>query len=654
MAVQFKVPAPPKRSVETIDVFHGADFTNSPAAISIDKSPNCKNMIRSAPGKVRKSMGWQTVKTVADSPAVNGFFEWSSIDTSALYKTDVYHVGTKLFKGEWDDANKEFHTWTEINPVPTKGSISNARSHSWEQDKLLFIIDGTTYLAVRNTGVALEYFAVDKYEGAYIPTVTISKEPNGGGTPYEDLNLVQSGFIEQFLGTAGTVEYQLSFTNLDASSGNYKKVKAEILQSDGTWETVWEGSGLTVNRETGVVTFANAPGASPIAGEDNVKITAYRTVSGYASRINKCTIGITYGGIGGKERLFLSGNPDYPNYDWYSEPYDYTYFKDTSYSRLGNDASDIMGYAVIANKLVTFKDEKDREQNAIVRTPSTDSDNKEIFVITNALQGIGVVAKESFGYLAHEPLFLTSQGVYSITTQDITGEKYMQLRSFFLNGKLLKEADLSKAVAFCYNNYYILAINGVFYILDGLQALQTDKSAPYSTRQYVGFYRTNVPARVVWENEGALWFGTADGKIRRFHTDEKNQKSYNDDNELIECVWETPDIDGELFYKNKTLRYLATRVEAAIATSVKIYGMERGLWNLIKVDTTFARYFSYANVVYSKFTYSCNKTQKTSRTKARIKKVDKFRLRFVNDAVNEPFSLFNIGMEYVEKGYFKG
>lgn len=43
-----------------------------------------------------------------------------------------------------------------------------------------------------------------------------------------------------------------------------------------------EGTDFTVNRETGAVTFLTVPGKSPLNGEDNVKITAYRTVEGYA------------------------------------------------------------------------------------------------------------------------------------------------------------------------------------------------------------------------------------------------------------------------------------------------------------------------------------------------------------------------------------
>ena len=61
MAVSFRVPSQPKKSIVSIDTFLGADFTNSPAGADDNKSPNLVNMIRDVPGKLRKCMGYETV-----------------------------------------------------------------------------------------------------------------------------------------------------------------------------------------------------------------------------------------------------------------------------------------------------------------------------------------------------------------------------------------------------------------------------------------------------------------------------------------------------------------------------------------------------------------------------------------------------------------
>jgi len=513
-------------------------------------------------------------------------------------------------------------------------------------------VDGTSGTYVDENGYIHKVGKAE--DNAYIPTVTISKDPEGGGTPYEDINLLSVAFTETFLGKAGIYDYNLSFQNLADTPP-----KVWLLNGSGEWIEKTYSTDYSYNKATGVVHFTSPPGVSPVSGQDNVKITAYRTgidtETGevYADRINKCTFGTLFGVNGALDRLFVSGNPDYINYDWYSDQYDPTYFTDTSYSMLGSSASAIMGYSVISNYLAAHKDYMEKDQNIILREGDL-VDNEPSFRIINTLQGAGAVGKYTFAYLSTEPLFLTKSGIYAVTAQDITGEKYAQNRSYFLDGKLLDEKNLEDAFGFVYKDMYWLCLNGVAYILDGLQPVHTDKSKPYSTRQYVGFYRTNLPARVMWEHDERLFFGTADGRVCRFYDDKYALASYNDDGEPIEAIWETPDIDGKLFYKNKTLRYIALRLDAAIATSVNIWVMNRGLWQFIKKDEASGRYLTFSRLVFSKFSFSSDKTQHTIPTKVRVKKVDKFRLRITNDALDEPFGVFNIAFEYVENGNYKG
>ena len=617
MATKFSIPSSPSRSVLTISTFLGADFTNSPAAVSENQSPNCKNMIRDVPGKVRKCMGYKKIAEYDDQ--INGYHYIRG------EQDGLVHAGTKMY----------------YNGVVKYSDANNARSRSWQFDNKLYIVDGKKLLVWDGAEVkpASEY--------AKIPTVTIAKAPNGGGTSYEDLNLIQPGFTELFAGTEGDTAYHMTFGGLDDTT-----VKAYILDSSGSWVEKTENTDFTVDRENGIINFTAAPGKSPVTGEDNVKITAYRTVSGYADRINKCCIGTQYGLKGAMDRLFLSGNPDYINQDWFSDQNDPTYFADTYYSSLGTSKSAIMGYSVINNYLATHKDEMETDQFIVLREGVL-ADNKPVFRSVNTLQGAGAIAKDTFAYLSSEPLFLARSGVYAITAQDITGEKYGQNRSFYLNGKLLKESDLEKSFAFVYKDMYWLCVNGVAYILDGLQPMQTDKSMPYSTRQYAGFYRTNLPANCMWEKDGNLYFGSTDGRVCEFYSDSDALVSYNDDGEKIEAIWETPDLDGKLFYKNKTFRYLAVRLKSAVATTLEMYVQKRGLWSFIKKDNYTARYLSFGSVVFSKFTFSSDQTQKIIPTKLRVKKVDKARFRFVNAELNEPFGLFDIALEYVENGNHK-
>ena len=390
--VTFDVPKAVTKSILTIDTFLGCDFTNSPASVNEYQSPNCVNLIRDVPGKVRKAMGYEVLETY-EGKKINGFHTMHG-------ENPIIHAGTSIYK----------------NGVEIYSEANDHRSKSWQFEDKTVIVDGKQLLIYDGTTIS------PASQNAYIPTLTIAKAPNGGGKEYEALNLIQPGFKELFAGTENDKEYHLSFGGLDDTP-----IKVEVLDSNGAWQEKTLTTDYSVNRETGVVTFETAPGVSPVTGEDNVKITAYRTVEGYANKINKCTIGIQFGVNGATDRLFLSGNPDFINYDWYSGLNDPTYFPDTGYAKLGSDRSAIVGYSIISSLLAAHKDEEEEHQTVILRS-GTLVDDKPAFRIMNTLQGAGAIAPYSFAYLSNEPLFLTRLGIYAITAQDVTGEKYAQNR----------------------------------------------------------------------------------------------------------------------------------------------------------------------------------------------------------------------------------
>ena len=617
----FTIPSQVARSKLAIDKLLGIDYTSNTANVSVSQSPNAQNMIRSEPGKVRKRMGY---KLRAAFPArVNGFHE--------LKGKSLIHAGTALY--ELPEGGKEVGN-------ALYSDMADARSKSWQMDDKLFIADGKCLLVYDGETVK------KASDDAKIPTLTIAKPPQGGGKEYEALNLLQPKFKELFASDGKATEYHLSFSGLDSADVTVRK-----LNSSGEWEDVT--SGFTCNKETGVVTFSTAPEKSPVEGEDNIEITATRTVDGYADRINKCCIGILFGVNGAADRLFLSGNPDYPNQDWYSGQYDLTYWPDTAYSKLGTAKSAIMGYSIIENRIAAHKDEHETDRNVVIRQGNL-VDSEPAFPITNTIQGPGAIAKYSFAYCANEPVFLTNLGIYAITPSDIVGERFSQNRSYYMNGKLLDETNKADAYACVYKDMYWLCLNGVAYILDGQQNLGTNKNKPYSTRQYACFYETNIPARVMWVDGTNLFFGADNGKVYEFYTDPNEITSYNDDGAAISAEWETPDLAGALFYKNKSFRYLALQMAPSVVTSVAVYAMKRGIWSNIWNDNTHARFFSYHQLRYSRFTYSNDQTARTLHNKIRIKRVDKARFRFVNDTLNEPFGLMQIAVEFVENGNFKG
>ena len=99
---------------------------------------------------------------------------------------------------------------------------------------------------------------------------------------------------------------------------------------------------------------------------------------------------------------------------------------------------------------------------------------------------------------------------------------------------------------------------------------------------------------------------------------------------------------------------MAVRLATAIITSLKVYVLKDGSWTFLKEDYQSGNTFTFEHIDFSKFTFSCDRTQKLVTGKIRIKKVDMARFRLMNDELNQPFGIYDLAFEFVEKGNHKG
>ena len=638
---QLSVPTPVARTVTKIESFKGVDLTNAAANVDIARSPNGLNMIRDVPGKVRKRMGYYLDKKHEDG--IHGVFH--------LNGERVVHAGTKLYMGD----NVLYSDMEEAG---------FNRSKAWEIGGRLYILDGKTYLVVGKFNGETSYTAKKVSEIATVPIVSIARTPNGEGQQYQEYNLLQPKFVNMFIADGTTKIYQLSSDSLQSVD------LVEQMNSDGDWVTV-AASKYTTNLELGTVTFKTAPEAPTVKSRDNIRITASKVIAGYADMINKCTVSIVYGVNGATDRLFVGGNPDYPNRDWFSgykstisydsddRPEmasfeDFTFFGDLSYSTIGLDTNEIVGYSLVGNYLATHKSVGEDGRNVIMRYGEYTTLNGVIrpsFRIVNVIQGVGAVGKDNFAYL-NESLFVTGQGIYAITAQDITGEKYTQNRSFYINGALADE-DLEHSCAVGYKDFYVLATPLRVYLLDGLQKVY-EKNSPLSSFQYECYYWDIPNISYLFVEDETLCFGTYDGNIFKFYTDKTDNKSYNDNGKPIKARWDTNAIDGKIFYKKKNFRYLAAQIAPAPNTSFEAYAEINGGWKKLFDSGAKAMYLDFSYIDFSKINFASDGTPRTIGSKIRIKKVDKVRFSFRNEKLNEPFGLYAIGTEFTENGNYKG
>ena len=288
--------------------------------------------------------------------------------------------------------------------------------------------------------------------------------------------------------------------------------------------------------------------------KENIIVTYEKANAENISDINKCTFGTLFNAQGG-QFLFLSGNPDKPNYDWHSDysletaiktMSDFTYFPETSYTAIGSHNEKNIGYTILGDgSMAIHKEATTKKDILYIRTsylgnalgplgePVTDiygNAMKEVFfTINQSAVGEGMIARNTSDNLLGDNLFLSRNGVFGLAlSQNITSsERYALDRSWQINGKLTQEENLKNATAIAFDNRYYLAVNGNCYVADARfkNYISTDMPDTFS---YEWWFWDNIPARLFFVINNELYFGTEQGQICKFMFDrtDLNDKTY--------------------------------------------------------------------------------------------------------------------------------
>ncbi len=390
-----------------------------------------------------------------------------------------------------------------------------AYSYGFRMNGALYLLDGKTYRKVwKEEG---KWTAQAVSETAFVPTTTIAALPTGGGTSLEAVNLLTPKRINTFAGNGSATQFYLDAQEID---------EGEVTVTVGG-EKVAVSS---VNRKTGVVTLASAPVNAN--GAANVVITFSKTVKGNADKINKCRFAGLYGGKN-DTRVFLSGNPEEPNCDWQSGLFDPTYFPDTGYTRVGSDASAIVGYVRQYESQLVIKEGGGQEATQYLRTFLMDETGKAAYPLKQGAQGAGGLAFRSFAALGDTPLFLSRDGVMGVFGTAVTEQRSIRGQSRAVDARLTAESGLQDACAVVWRDKYYLAVSGRCYVADG-RVYRADGSPEW-------YYWDNFPAVCFAEIGGQLWFGAADGRVLRL-CERDEIDAFFDDGQAIDAWWCTPDL----------------------------------------------------------------------------------------------------------------
>lgn len=502
--------------------FRGVDFrgeeinlVRSPDSLNVWKDYKETESIRTRPGITLRQ---------AFSEAVYGIF---------FYKGYMLvHSGTKLYKVSGGSVSVLYT------------GLKAATSDSFVYEDIWYFKDGKHYLQYDGE-------TIKEVEG-YVPTTSIARKPAGGGTVYEDVNMLTGKRINTFLADGGSFDFYLDSKNIDTDYPPIVKVNDTVVSS-----------GYTVDYAAGKISFTKAPDAPKTDGQDNVSVEFRKSVDKYRDSILNCTLLQVF-----DNRVFFSGNPKYPNVVWHCSLDDPTYVSDLDYYREGMDEAKVKGMVAGNNALWVFREPSDANTNVFYHTPTIDDEYGKIYPSVHSSVTIGCVGKAiNFN---DDIVFFSERGMEGISG-DVTTEQVAAHRSSLVDRKMIAEPDYKDMILEEWDGYLFVFIGDKAYLADSRTAFTNESHVEYEWF-YWQLEKKVTSARV---NGGVLYLGTEDGVYTLT------------DNECdVESYWVTPKDKFKYPHKLKTTNKRGCVAEAT--GDISVYAKLE--------DTDFELIGSYENV----------------------------------------------------------
>ncbi len=525
--------------------FRGVDFrgdevnlVRSPDALNVWKDHKKTDSIKTRP-KLK-----QLFKT--DGKVIGLYFS-DGILTHELGVEDNefdFDVDEGYFVLHWgkeglDDFSKDTFP-DEEKEIMIRGCKSTASSFAFRDANVDYITVGSDLVAFDGTEM-WSVSGLTGISGAYIPKTSIGRKPSGGGTEHQDINLLSSYRINGFIGDGESTEYLLDAQGIDGLM--------EVLVDRG--EGYEPCSIAMFYPEKGIVRFEEAPPKPHTDGQDNVLIKFAKTVQGYPERILNCTIFQEF-----DNRIFASGNPDYPNTVWHSSLDDPTYWSDLDYYTEGTSDAAVKAIVAGNNALWVIKEPTDNGNTIFYHMPTIDSGYGKIYPSVHSNVGTGCVGKAiNFN---DDIVFFSDRGMEGISG-DITTEQALAHRSTLVDRKLLAEPNYENMILLEWEGYLVVIIGNKAYLADSRAILTNENHTEYEWFYWELDKHVNC-ARVY---DGVIYIGTDDGVY-----------ALTDVTGDVESYWTTPKDKFKYPHKLKTTNKRGCAVEAE--GDVSVYAKTEG------------------------------------------------------------------------------
>ena len=579
------------------DFSGGLNYKDNPSLIKPSQSPEMQN-VRLRDSTISKRPGYKRLyPTSLGTGQVNGIGTYRKAN-GTTYRLICHSTNIYTQSGS-------------SQPVLLKSGIANARAAFFTLSDNFFILNGVNFL-VYDGSTCVDVIG-------YNPTVLLGRSPSGSpnaGTVSERFNLLSAGFIISFSADGTSTAYTLPYASLDATT-----MTAVV---NGT--TMTEGSGFTVDRTTGVVTFSVAP----TTGTDNVKITAYKASLTHPEYIKNCTIAEVYGGKT-SATVFVSGNPNFPDQVWhsrlYGSNYNADYFPDDAWQKVPGN---VAGLAHIFDLLYISHSKGHGYLSYVDGTtyptfPYADINLEKGSDIPGSIQEVDntVVCASSVNGVLQVLSNTTVNNRLSVndvsTIIDKAGVERLDLG-------LLRQSNLTTVVSYNFDNYYGLCVNNVCYVWD------------YKSNAWL--YDTNIPASCFTVFDNYLCFGSnTTGLVYQF-----DPTIANDDGVAIDAWYTTREEDAGTPTRIKVINRLDLTAKPLNRGSVELSFLSRQSNGVVALNMQTSA-FSYTGFSYVNFTYSTSFFPVVKR-KRMSKRANYFQIKFRNNLLDEGMSVISLRIEY--------
>jgi hypothetical protein len=437
--------------------FRGVDFRGE--EINLMRSPDSLNVWKD----------YKETESIRTRPGL-AIHEAFSEPVYGIYFYKGYqlvHSGTKLYKLSGG-----------VKTMLYDG-LNASNSDGFVYENIWYFKDGKHYL---------------KYDGStiedvvgYIPTTSIGRKPNGGGSIFEDVNMLSDRRINTFLSDGKSTEYRLDSRNIDTDFAPIVKVDDKVVTN------------YTVDYAAGKINFDNAVSEPLTDGQDNVSVEFKKTVKGYRENILHCTLLQVF-----DNRVFFSGNPDYPNVVWHCSLNDPSYCSDLDYYKEGLDSAAVRGLVAGNNALWAFREPSEANTTVFYHTPTLDADYGKIYPSVHASVTTGCTGKAiNFN---DDIIFFSDRGMEGISG-DVTTEQAVAHRSSMVDRKLTSEPGYEDMILVEWEGYLCVFIGDKAYLADSRTAFTIENHIEYDWF----YWQLEKKVTCAKVNNGILYLGTEDG-----------------------------------------------------------------------------------------------------------------------------------------------